>query len=183
MKLVVGLGNAERHYEHTRHNLGFRVIDTVRARVGATGHRTTLGVDTVECRVGRSRIVLAKPISLMNISGEPIRRYARYRRIAAADLLVVYDDLDLPIGTVRFRERGSAGGHRGMASVIDAFGTEAIPRLRVGIGSNRALGIPAEAYVLQRFSPAEQTAIDACLPIAVDAVAAFIGLPASTRPE
>lgn len=181
MKLIVGLGNAERRYDATRHNLGFRAIDAVRSHLGATGHRTTLGMDTTECRVGRTVIVLAKPVSLMNISGEPIRRYARYRRIAPADLLIVYDDLDLPLGSVRYRERGSAGGHRGMASVIESFGTEAIPRLRIGIGSNRARGIPAEAYVLQRFTPTERTAIDACLPAVVEAIDTFISPSARTR--
>src|SRR3989449_3609172 len=134
MKLIIGLGNPDRRYRHTRHNVGWEVIDRVGRRLGiavdpADGW-ATVGAGTV----GRRRVLLAKPQTYVNLSGTAVADLRRRHRVKIEDLVIVVDDLDLPLGRLRLRPGGSHGGHNGLRSLIDALGSGAFPPLRGGIG-------------------------------------------------
>ena len=154
--LVVGLGNPGREYAATRHNAGFMVLDALARQWGVTFGRTRHQALLAEARVGPHRVLLAKPQTYMNLSGRAVGPLVRYYRLPLDHLLVVYDDLDLPFGTVRLRPQGGHGGHKGMKSIIEALGGRRdFPRLRIGIG--RPPGrMDAADYVLRPFSPAER---------------------------
>jgi len=134
MKLVIGLGNPGSQYERTRHNVGFRVVDKLAAKLGWkwTGRRSRAVL--ASGTIGSEKVVLVKPLTFMNLSGEAVAELARWYNVSPEDILVVYDELDLPVGKVRLRPRGSAGGHNGMESIIRYLHTNQFPRLRVGIG-------------------------------------------------
>ncbi len=172
MKIVVGLGNPGREYATTRHNLGFMVVDELARRAGAAGARKRFRAEIAEGMLGGEKLVLVKPQTYMNLSGHAAREVVNWYHAAREDVLVVLDELDLPFGTIRLRAEGSAGGHNGLASIIEQLGSKAIPRLRLGIG--RGSGA-ATAQVLSRFSPDE--ARD--LPNVVDAAADCAALWAS----
>ena len=158
MRIIVGLGNPGPQYARTRHNVGWRCLDAAAARWGVPVKErrplALLGQGTVR----EVPVVLAKPRTFVNLSGQGVR-YLRARFGATpADLVVIYDDMDLPLGRLRLRPRGSAGGHRGMASVIEALETEEFPRLRVGIGRPPP-GVDPVQYVLEPFTPEEEQAV------------------------
>ena len=134
MKLVIGLGNPGSQYERTRHNVGFRVVDKLAAKLGWkwTGRRSRAVL--ASGTIGSEKVVLVKPLTFMNLSGEAVAELARWYNVSPEDILVVYDELDLPVGKVRLRPRGSAAGHNGMESIIRYLHTNQFPRLRVGIG-------------------------------------------------
>jgi PTH1 family peptidyl-tRNA hydrolase len=169
MKLIIGLGNPGREYEHTRHNIGFRVVDKLAAQEGWKWSERRSRAILASGNLGLEKIVLAKPITYMNLSGESVGELARWYKVQPADILIVYDELDLPVGRVRLRPNGSAAGHNGMKSVIRHLHTDAIPRLRVGIGHptnshiqgrDHVLGVPSldENILIAR---AEDRAIEA----------------------
>jgi len=171
MWLVVGLGNPGRRYRGTRHNVGWEVVDRLSARWDLPVSR-----EEEEALVGRGEIagqevLLAKPLTYMNRSGEAVRGLVRRYGVQPQEVLVIYDDVDLPVGAIRIRPRGSSGGHHGMASVLEALGTSEIPRVRVGIGRPR--GETAE-YVLSRFSSEERPLIEEAMERAADAVEAIL---------
>lgn len=165
MRLVVGLGNPGREYERTRHNVGFMVLDKFAARSGASWRKEKPWKAELADAEG---VICCKPAGYMNLSGEPVSKVARFYKASPAQILVVYDDLALPLGKLRIRPEGSAGGHNGMQSIIDRLGTQAVPRLRVGIGA-AAGGMVG--HVLGRFAPAELPELEAALDRAVEAVA------------
>lgn len=170
--LIVGLGNPGRKYAQTRHNVGFMTVDAIaRAHniaLGGTRHNTIVGLG----RVGRHPVILAKPLTYMNRSGDGIGPVANYYRVPAERLLVIYDELDLPFGTLRLRPSGGAGGHNGMRSIIQHVG-DGFPRLRIGIGRPPGRIAPAD-YVLMRFSKAEEAVVPDLLSAAVHAIEAFL---------
>jgi PTH1 family peptidyl-tRNA hydrolase len=170
VKLIVGLGNPGRQYEHTRHNVGWMVLDRVADRAGLTGRgKERDAAVVVRGRYLDQELVLAKPMTYMNESGIAVRKLLSRERVPLADLLIVYDDFDLPFGKLRMREAGSAGTHNGLRSVVAEMETQKIPRLRVGIGEpNRDRD--AKSHVLSRFSPTEQDQLDTILNAAADAV-------------
>lgn len=173
MTLIVGLANPGRRYRGTRHNVGAGVVDRLARRAGIA-----IDEDDGFARVGRgtiggARVLLAKPQTYVNVSGEAVRDLRRRHRLRPQDILVVVDDLDLPLGRIRLRERGSAGGHNGLKSLIEALGTTAFPRLRVGIGRPPE-GVDPADYVLTRFTPVELRALDAVLDRAAEALEAAI---------
>jgi PTH1 family peptidyl-tRNA hydrolase len=163
-RLIVGLGNPGREYERTRHNVGFMVLDKMAARSGATWRKEKAWKAEVADFQG---VICCKPTSFMNLSGEPVSTVARFYKASPAQTLVVYDDLALPLGKLRLRPDGSAGGHNGMQSVIDHLGTRAIPRLRVGIGEATGGMV---GHVLGRFAPGELPEMEAALDRAVEAI-------------
>ncbi|MDQ7030792.1 MAG: aminoacyl-tRNA hydrolase [Ardenticatenia bacterium] len=170
--LVVGLGNPGPQYAHNRHNVGFQVMDVLARRHGLAfkaRHRALVA----EGRIAGRPAVVAKPMTFMNVSGEAVAELVRAYGVELARLLVVYDDMDLPLGRLRLRPRGGAGGHRGMASVIRALGTEVIARLRVGIGRPPPHQDPA-TYVLNDFSPQEKEVIARVRQEAADAVEVWL---------
>ena len=134
IRLVVGLGNPGKEYENTRHNAGFMVIDTFIKKLRVKGKREEHLSHTFRVKIGGREVILAKPMTYMNNSGLAVLNVLEEEGIDPSEMLVVYDDIDLPLGVVRLRERGSSGGHRGMESVIKHIKTSDFPRLRIGIG-------------------------------------------------
>ena len=170
MKIVVGLGNPGREYEQTRHNVGWMVLDRLAERAGWTGHaRSRDAAATVQGRFHGLDLVLVKPTTYMNLSGVAVRKVLARQRAPLSEMLVVVDDFDLPLGRMRLRERGSAGTHNGLRSIIGELGNQDFARLRVGIGAPRRQGA-AKDHVLTRFLPDEKRVLDGVLDAAADAV-------------
>lgn len=159
MKVIVGLGNPGSKYENTRHNVGFNVIDCLSEKLHLELDNTKFNAKLGDGKVGQEWILLCKPLTYMNLSGEAVRPLLDYFKIGVEQLLVVYDDLDLPIGKIRLREKGSAGGHNGMKSVIRHLGTEDFKRIRIGIGQPKQKQ-DVTRYVLSSFTPAEKRLIN-----------------------
>ena len=158
MKVVVGLGNPGREYAATRHNLGFMVVDELFTLLGGSQLRARFRSELAEATCAGEKVVLVKPQTYMNLSGSAVREVAHWYRVPVGDVLIVLDDLDLPFGTHRLRPSGSAGGHNGLGSIIEQFGTAEVPRLRVGIGRTAAA---ARAQVLSRFTAEEAAELPA----------------------
>ncbi len=163
--MIVGLGNPGREYAGTRHNAGFAVLDRLAARDGAAFRPEKEWRAEVASAKG---VILCKPASFMNRSGEPASAVAHYRRIAPAEMLVVLDDAALPLGKLRIRPAGSSGGHNGLQSILDSFGTQEIPRLRIGIGSPGPAALTG--HVLGRFTAEESAALEESLDRAVSLI-------------
>lgn len=146
MKLIVGLGNPGKEYEMTRHNAGFCVMDALEKELGASisNKKFKALIDTVT--IHGEKALLMKPQTYMNASGEAVQQAMHFYRIEPKDIIVIFDDMDLPVGTIRLREKGSAGGQKGMKNIIQLVGTQEIPRIRVGIGKHN--NIPTVDYVL-----------------------------------
>jgi len=171
--LIVGLGNPGREYAENRHNVGFDCVDLLAGKHGIalskSQHKARLGTGQVAGR----RAILAEPQTYVNSSGEAVGAVARYYKVAPEDVLVIYDDLDLPQGTIRLRPGGSSGGHNGIKSIVDHLGTQAFPRVRIGIGRPPGRMEPKD-YVLQDFSAAEREGMVEVYDRVVDAVETFI---------
>ena len=159
MKLIGGLGNPGAVYQATRHNVGYRLLDYISHQ-----HRIPLQQPAVLALIGQGMIedipvVLAKPATFMNRSGEAVKALADYFRIVSSNIIIIHDDLDLPFGQIRVKTRGGSGGHRGIASIIDCLQEDAFMRVRIGIG--RPLPVTDESlYVLQAFSEEEENKLD-----------------------
>lgn len=166
LKLVVGLGNPGPEYEKTRHNVGFRLADRLVGEA-VLSWRDFKGLGLV-AKTSDS-IWVAKPMTYMNLSGEFVQKFAAYHNIALEDILVVYDELAIPLGKIRLRKKGSSGGQKGMLSIIQHFGTENVSRLRIGIGPQPER-MDSASFVLGRFNKAEEQALDGALSLASDAV-------------
>jgi PTH1 family peptidyl-tRNA hydrolase len=172
-RVVVGLGNPGPDYQDTRHNVGQRVLDVLAKTVRGSWRRVGA---TIVAR-GRWRgeeVRLVKPVSFMNESGPVVAKALRRADAGPADLILVYDDIDLPLGTVRLRMKGSHGGHNGVRSVIDALGTDEIKRVKVGIGRPDQKGDVPD-HVLTSFEPEELPVVDAAVAEAVEKVLALLG--------
>lgn len=170
--LIVGLGNPGREHAQNRHNIGFMVLERLAAEhsisLGRVQNRAIVGTGKI---AGRD-VVLAKPQTYMNLSGEAVGALARYYKIPLSNVLAIYDELDLPFGTLRLREKGGAGGHNGMRSLIQHLGEE-FPRLRLGIG--RPPGrMPPAAYVLQDFGREDAPVVEEMITSAVTAIETFL---------
>lgn len=154
MYLIAGLGNPGREYDHTRHNMGFDTIDKLAEKnsidVSTRKHKALCGKGVI----GGQKVVLAKPQTYMNNSGESIREIAEYYKIEPENIVIIYDDITLDVGQLRVRQKGSAGGHNGMKSIIAHLGTQEFPRIRVGIG-DKPRGMDLADYVLGHFPKAE----------------------------
>jgi PTH1 family peptidyl-tRNA hydrolase len=174
MKLIVGLGNPGREYRDTRHNVGFMVADEIARR-----YRLVWGMAPAQVpdafivkRFGPEPLLLAKPLTFMNRSGGAVAALAAYYRIEPAELLIVYDDVDLPFGKLRARPSGSAGTHNGMRSIVQSLGTSGVPRLRVGIGRGDRRRDLAD-LVLSTFEPVERDQLESVITRAADAAEMF----------
>ncbi len=165
LKLVVGLGNPGQEYERTRHNVGFRLVDRMVDEANAFW-KDFSGLGVV-AKAGD--LWFAKPMTYMNESGQFVRAFADFHKIAVPDVLVVYDEIAIPLGKLRVRSKGSAGGQKGMLSIIRHLGTEEVPRLRIGIGPQPEKMDSAD-YVLGRFTKAQEAELDAVLASAAEAV-------------
>ncbi len=179
IRVVVGLGNPGARYAASRHNIGFRLLDRVARDLGAgpeqeePEYRVAWGMER------DARIALLKPTTMMNRSGDALLRFPESAAAGPGGHLVVLDDAALPFGAIRFRERGSAGGHRGLASVLDRLGTDDVPRLRLGVGGPPE-GRDLREYVLEPFTPGEEAAIGPWLDAAAQGVRTFLTEGAET---
>ena len=171
MKLIVGLGNPGADYERTRHNVGWMVVDAFakKFRIAVTRHEKNAHTGTG--RVAGGSVMVAKPLTYMNLSGDAVKLLVDAYLESTDELIVVYDDIDLPLGKLRIRPSGSAGTHNGMRSIVQTLGTERFPRLRVGIGA--ADGGPLRDYVLDEFAADEQATVERAIERAVDALVLF----------
>lgn len=171
MKAIVGLGNPGNQYAGTRHNIGFMVIDRLAGAYSAPPSKTRFKSLVTEITIGTEKVVLLKPQTFMNLSGDAVRLMGSWYKLYADEILIVLDELDLPFGALRLRERGSAGGHNGLASVIQQLGTNEFPRLRVGIGRGRS---SATTQVLSKFSPDQQRALPSVIEDAAEACRVWV---------
>jgi peptidyl-tRNA hydrolase, PTH1 family len=174
MKLIVGLGNPGRKYRETRHNIGFGVVDELAARHGVSFESAPAEALLARARLlGAGGTLLVKPLTMMNLSGFAVTEIARYFRIDTADIFVVADDVNLPLGRLRARSSGSAGGHNGFRSIIEQLGTNAFARLRVGVGRGDPRRNLAD-YVLAGFDADERPVVGETIGRAADASELFV---------
>jgi PTH1 family peptidyl-tRNA hydrolase len=172
IKMVVGLGNPGKEYAGTRHNVGFRVIDLLAKALKTEVRKKKFGGCLGTGEYADRKVILLKPVRYMNCSGEPVATAAGFYKLAVSDLLIVLDDMALPIGRIRLRMKGSAGGHNGLADVIDKLGTENINRLRIGIGAKDKK--EARDYVLSKPTASEEPLLDEAIAEARDAVLCWV---------
>jgi PTH1 family peptidyl-tRNA hydrolase len=171
--LIIGLGNPGREYKDTRHNIGFMLIDLLAERLNARGMKVQSKAIVISSLYEERKIILAKPQTYMNLSGQSVQGLLNFYKIPFENLLVAHDDLDIPFGTIRIRPTGGPGGQRGMADTIEQLGTKDFPRLRLGI--SRPPGrMQAKDYVLQNFSKDEQKLLPEILSRASDAALEFV---------
>lgn len=174
MKIIAGLGNPGAKYQGTRHNVGFSVIyqlsDKYNIKVNTGRHKALIGKGIIE----GEKVILAMPQTYMNLSGEALKQLADYYKCDSDDIIVIYDDISLDVGKLRIRGKGSAGGHNGIKSIISCLGTDAFPRIKVGVGE-KPPGMDLADYVLGRFSREEAPVIREAMDRASQAVAAIIG--------
>ncbi len=174
MKLVVGLGNPGIEYQFTPHNIGFLTVDRLAEQYGGRIGNRHCRAQTGKIVIGGEEVLLAKPETYMNLSGMSVRELvSEYGVNATRDLIVVYDELDLPLGTIRIRERGSSAGHNGMQSVIAALGTQEVKRVRLGIAPDHQVRNGA-GYVLGQFKKSQLPVIDGVLDRGAEAVKTII---------
>lgn len=173
MKIIVGLGNPTSRYAGTRHNVGFSVIyelsDTYNIKVDTNKHKAMIG----KGMIGGEKVVLAMPMTYMNLSGESVREIINYYKCDISDLIVVYDDISLDVGKIRIRGKGSAGGHNGIKNIIQHLGSDSFARVKVGVGE-KPKNMDLADYVLGRFSKEEQPIIRESVKRASEAVYTMI---------
>ena len=172
MKLIAGLGNIGDKYVFTRHNAGFMLLDSIALNSGLNFRENSrLKCLMTTLRTGNEDYILIKPTTFMNLPGEAVRAVSDYYKIKPEDILVVFDDLSLELGKIRFRPNGSDGGHNGIKSVIQHMGTKEIARLKIGIGPQPS--IPSEVFVLQNFSKEELETLKTALSKAKEGIACY----------
>ncbi|HWQ27265.1 MAG TPA: aminoacyl-tRNA hydrolase [Chlorobaculum sp.] len=172
MKLIVGLGNPELRYAGTRHNIGFDVVDQLARQSSASfsSGKGNFQFAKVACPGGP--LILVKPMTYMNLSGHAVVAAMNFYKIPREELLVICDDVNIPLGTVRIRAKGSAGGQNGLKHIILSLGSEEFARLRVGVGT-AVPPISLSSFVLSKFSDEEKKSVEKVIPVCVDAVLAF----------
>lgn len=169
--LVVGLGNIGDEYDGTRHNIGFRVVDALAQALGATFQDKRYGF-VAKTRVKNAELVLLKPSTYMNLSGNAVRYWMQQEKVELSSLLVVVDDLSLPVGAIRMKQNGGAAGHNGLKHIAQMLGTEGYNRLKFGIGNDFPRGAQVD-FVLGKFSPEDNKTVDEKALVACDAIKAF----------
>jgi PTH1 family peptidyl-tRNA hydrolase len=173
MRFVIGLGNPGERYRNTRHNAGFMVVDTLAGRLEGTVGAPRAGAWVAETRLGSEPVLLVKPLSFMNLSGEPVARLLQAYEGTAADLVVAVDDVALDLGIIRVRERGGDGGHNGLSSLIETLGTADFPRVRVGVRQGE-LPEDLAGYVLADFPARDREAVEGAIDLAASAVGCLV---------
>ena len=169
MKMIVGLGNPGKEYENTRHNIGFMFINYFPGNNLWTKKFNGMFSKQV---INGENVLFVKPLTYMNLSGNSVLQFANYFKIKTDDILIIQDDLDLPLGTIKLKYKSSAGGHNGIKSIIDCFGTNGIPRVKVGIANNKL--IDTKDYVLGKFSKSELDVINSKMDIVSKIIESFI---------
>ena len=171
MILIVGLGNPGKQYEQTRHNIGFDVIDYMANKYNIDVNREKFKGICGEGFIENKKVILLKPLTYMNLSGESIRELANFYKLEDDEIIVVYDDISLDIGRLRIREKGSAGGHNGIKSIIQNLGGDKFPRVKVGVGQPKDNLVN---HVLGKFSKEDRDHIDKVIPVVSDAIVEIV---------
>ena len=180
MKVIAGLGNPGAQYANTPHSIGFEVADAIAQEIGAEWRASaSFKGELASGMFAGQKVLLLKPMTFMNLSGDSVAPVVRYHNATPADLLVISDDIDLPVGRLRIRVGGSAGGHNGLKNIIERVGTQDFTRLRVGVGRDTHDRSEVIGHVLGKFDPATRAVMDQVVPAAVQAAAAII----STTPQ
>ncbi len=169
ISLIIGLGNIGIRYENTRHNLGFEVVDLVVKKIGANSLAEEFYYKSYEQKIEDKRVIFAKPATMMNGSGGAVIALLDKYLLSPSEILVIVDDFNIPLSTIRFRPNGSDGGHNGLASIIDVLATEEFPRLRLGVGPVPQ-GVDSVDFVLGNFSKTEEKIAEKMIEIAAEAV-------------
>jgi PTH1 family peptidyl-tRNA hydrolase len=173
MRLIVGLGNPGTQYEHTRHNVGFMVVDKLADDFGVAVNKNRFDVRYGRGNIEGRTVMLAKPMAFMNRSGWPVQRLSAYFEISTKDLIVIHDDIDLDFGRLKIKEKGGHGGHKGLKSIIDAVGEGEFVRLRVGVGRSGVQHSVSD-HVLGPFNADEASLLDAVIVRARDAIVTIL---------
>lgn len=176
MKLIVGLGNPGKEYEKTRHNAGFMAVDLL-ARAESWQHNKNAKADFIKLDLNGQSAELLKPADFMNNSGFSVAQAVKNHNLKIEDTMVVYDDLDLPLGKIRIGRFDSAGGHNGLKSIIEHLGAKNFIRVRIGIGNTHADKVPAEKFVLQKFGFLEKSKINQSVKLAAEAITMLMTEP------
>ncbi|HJV47536.1 MAG TPA: aminoacyl-tRNA hydrolase [Bacillota bacterium] len=176
MKLIIGLGNPGKQYELTRHNAGFMVIDQLASMLGIELNQIKFKGLVGEGRIGAEKVILLKPLTYMNLSGESLIQVLQFFKLESDDILVIYDDLDTVTGQIRLRMKGSAGGHNGIKSIVQHLGTEEFDRIRVGIG-RPPQGKKVVDYVLENFHPEEKKELESAVIRSAEAAKLWLDVP------
>ena len=170
--LIVGLGNIGDEYRNTRHNIGFKVLDAL-AEASNTSFKTERYGDVAQCRLKNKHLVLLRPSTYMNLSGNAVRYWKEKEKIELENILVIVDDIALPFGALRIKPSGSDAGHNGLKNIAQMLGTQAYPRLRFGIGDNYPRGCQID-YVLGNFTLDERQKLPVRIDAAIEAIKAFV---------
>lgn len=182
MKLIVGLGNPGSKYAHTRHNLGFRIVDSLAQALDARWTtKSQLHADIAEGRIGREKIVMAKPTTFMNLSGDAVGALRGMYKVSIEDIWIIHDDIDLALGKVKVQRGRSSAGHNGVEHIIQILKSKDVLRFRLGIdarGGNRK-NAPTDAYVMAKFSKEDEATLSALIP----SMSKLVGEALSTTPE
>ena len=173
MKLIVGLGNPEDKYKNTFHNLGFMCIDALARKLNLQLNKTKCKAQVAEILINGQKVILAKPLTYMNLSGESVFELMSFYKIALKDLIVVYDDYDITIGSLRIRESGSAGTHNGMRNIVEKLSSTNFARVRVGFKPLEQLQIPLINYVLSGIKETDKQTLDKTLTLGASALYDF----------
>jgi len=176
LKIVIGLGNPGSKYEFTRHNIGFRIIDSLARDMGIEFNKVKSYYSLISRgMINNHKVMLVKPQTFMNLSGRAVNRVVSYYKIPLQDLLIVYDDLNLELGQVRIRKKGSSGGHKGIESIMQYLNSEDIPRLRIGVGNpSLNYNFDCVSYVLSNFNNDEEDKIAEVIQLSTEAVKTII---------
>lgn len=169
MKLIIGLGNPGTKYKGTRHNIGFITVDEMAYQEKINFDKALFDAIFVQKTIAEEQVILMKPLTYMNLSGEAVRPLMNYFKIALEDIVVIYDDMDLPVGKIRLRQKGSAGGHNGIKSLISCLGSDQFNRIKIGVG-RPAPGRSVVNHVLANFETEEQEEMIAAVQKSVDAL-------------
>lgn len=174
MKIIVGLGNPGDRYSLTKHNIGYMVVDMLAIKLGTIfKYENKFKAQMAQIVLNGEKVLLAKPETFMNLSGESIRSILDFYKLSNKDFLVVYDDVSMDVGAVRFRDKGSDGGHNGIKSVIQHLGTQEFDRMKIGIGPQPE-NMPLEAYVLQNFSKEQIENLKEVIEYSLDAISYYV---------
>ena len=172
MKLVAGIGNPGKEYKDTRHNIGFKVIDNIASKLQVTSWFSKFNGLVAQTQVENEKILLVKPLTYVNLAGRCLKPFIKNYQLSLTSILLIVDDFHLPMGTIRYRKKGSSGGHNGLQSIIESLNTKEFSRLRIGIGNT--LSKDKASYVLSKFTPAEQELLDQVIPEAVNETISWI---------
>jgi len=180
MKIIIGLGNPGEKYENTRHNIGFAVVSSFKFQVSSFSDWKTnkkFNADIANGKLGQEKVVLLRPLTFMNNSGQAVATAASFYKIKPADILIIHDDIDLPLGKIRIKKDGSSGGHRGVESIIASLGSKKFTRLKIGVAPDkRPKNFDAANFVLKKFAKTEEKTVGDIIKKATEAVAVILDL-------